>query len=117
MADRPKVPPLFTLQFYENKEEEAVCHAFCDKYNLPNTVYSHLVSQVTAMHQQFLQTEEEEESEWEEEDESFEEEEVEEDSESDAPLPQKPLQQPDAGADIINPFTPPLPPIPTKSND
>ncbi|KAK2945574.1 hypothetical protein BLNAU_19480 [Blattamonas nauphoetae] len=116
MADRPKVPvsvtsefPLFTLQFYENEEEEAVCHAFCDKYNLPNTLYSHLVSQVTAMHQQFLQTEEEE-SEWEKEDESYEEEEVEEYSEFDAPLPQKPLQQPDAGGEIINPFTPPLPP-------
>ncbi|KAK2946331.1 hypothetical protein BLNAU_18692 [Blattamonas nauphoetae] len=122
MADRPKVPvsvtsefPLFTLQFYENEEEEAVCHAFCDKYNLPNTVYSHLVSQVTAMHQQFLQTEEEE-SEWEKEDESYEEEEVEEYSEFDAPLPQKPLQQPDAGGEIINPFTPPLPPVPTKSS-
>ncbi|KAK2940839.1 hypothetical protein BLNAU_24242 [Blattamonas nauphoetae] len=114
MADRPKVPPLFTLQFYENEEEEAVCHAFRDTYNLPNTVSSHLVSQVTAMHQQFLQTEEEEESEWEEEDESYEEEEVEEDSESDAPLPQKPLQQPDAGGDIINPFTPPPPPITEK---
>ncbi|KAK2959722.1 hypothetical protein BLNAU_5211 [Blattamonas nauphoetae] len=105
-----------TLFFFENEEEEAVCHAFCDKYNLPNTVYSHLVSQVTAMHQQFLQTEEEEESEWEEEDESYEEEEVEEDSESDAPLPQKPLQQPDADGEIINPFTPPPPPVPTKSS-
>ncbi|KAK2955425.1 hypothetical protein BLNAU_9653 [Blattamonas nauphoetae] len=67
------------------------------------------------MHQQFLQTEEEE-SEWEKEDESYEEEEVEEYSEFDAPLPQKPLQQPDAGGEIINPFTPPLPPVPTKSS-
>ncbi|KAK2948562.1 hypothetical protein BLNAU_16461 [Blattamonas nauphoetae] len=67
------------------------------------------------MHQQFLQTEEEE-SEWEKEDESYEEEEVEEYSKFDAPLPQKPLQQPDAGGEIINPFTPPLPPVPTKSS-
>ncbi|KAK2962302.1 hypothetical protein BLNAU_2545 [Blattamonas nauphoetae] len=48
MADRPKVPPLFTLQFYENKEEEAVCHAFCDKYNLPNTVHHQSIHATTA---------------------------------------------------------------------